>query len=236
MAKLPHPKSHQEQAGLESPPGPLAAPESTDEWSKLRTISLRCVHTSPRSFCQWHSHPFDELCLTTDGATLNGHAGRLVPIAANTLFHYSPGEAHAFWNDEQQRPRIWVVHFTLDPKLQAGLPAFAKGDPKLRPCQLTLPQAETFKWLFMRLSVEHSQRETSCAVAESAWMHLLLVNVHRWARREFASSIAPATGRPDILRLWQMIQETAGRPAEFTRRIKEIPNYNSLRGEFTTVF
>jgi hypothetical protein len=236
MSKLPHPKTHREEAGLETPPGPLVAPELTDDWSKLRTISLRCVHTSPRSFCQWHSHPFDELSLTTDGTTLNGHAGRLVPSVANTLFHYGPGEEHAYWNDERQRPRIWVVHFTLDPKLQAGLPAFGKAEPRLRPCQLTIPQVETFKWLFMRLSVEHSQRDAACAVAESAWLHLLLVNVHRWARQEFAASIAPAAGRPEILRLWQMIQETAGRPAEFARRIREVPNYNSLRGEFTAVF
>ncbi|MGH7945832.1 MAG: helix-turn-helix domain-containing protein [Opitutaceae bacterium] len=236
MSKLPHPKTHREETGLESPPGPLTKPQLGDEWSKLRTISLRSVHAPPKSFCQWHSHPFDELCLTTDGTTLMGHAGRLVPAAANTLFHYRPGEEHAFWNDDRQQPRFWVVHFTPDARLQAALPALSKADPKLRPCQLTVPQVETFKWLFMRLSVEHSQRAPSCAVAEAAWMHLLLVNVDRWARHEFATSIAPATGRPEIMRLWQMIQDSAGRPAEFADRIKEIPNYNSLRGEFTKVF
>ena len=110
MSKLPHPKSHRPEAGLESPPGPLTAPEMTDGLSKLRTVSLRSLHTSPRSFCQWHSHPFDELCLTTDGSTLIGHAGRLVPAAANTLFHYRPGEEHAFWNYERQQPRIgWFI-------------------------------------------------------------------------------------------------------------------------------
>lgn len=236
MSKLPQPKSHCQEAQFESPPGPLTAPRLTDEWAALRAISLRSVHTQPRSFCQWHSHPFDELSLTTDGSTLNGHAGRLVPAAANTLFHYRPGEEHAFWNDERQQPRIWVVHFHLDPKLAAALPAFAGADPKLRPCQLTLPQVETFKWLFMRLSVEHSQPNPICSVAESAWLHLLLVNVHRWVRHEFATSIAPAAGRPEILRLWQVIQDTHGHPAEFARRIKETPNYNSLRNEFTAVF
>ncbi|MBL9202966.1 MAG: hypothetical protein JNL39_20815, partial [Opitutaceae bacterium] len=85
MSKLPQPKSHCQEAQFESPPGPLTAPRLTDEWAALRAISLRSVHTQPRSFCQWHSHPFDELSLTTDGSTLNGHAGRLVPAAANTL-------------------------------------------------------------------------------------------------------------------------------------------------------
>jgi AraC-like DNA-binding protein len=160
----------------------------------------------------------------------------LVPIAANTLFHYGPGVEHAFWNDERQEPRIWVVHFVLDPGLRTALPAIGKSDPNLRPCQLSGPQAETFKWLFMRLSVEHANLDPGCALAEAAWLHLLLVNVDRWARQEFAASIAPATARPAILRLWQMIQETAGRPSLVARRIQEIPNYNSLRGEFTTVF
>lgn len=236
MQKRVHPTPHRGETGIESPPGPLVTPETTDDWSKLRMISLRCLHTAPRSFCQWHSHPFDELCLTTDGSQLTGRAGQLIPVAPNMLFHYAPGEEHAFWNDERQQPRVWVVHFSLNANLKAALPAFSSKDPKLRPCQLTLAQAETFKWLFMRLSVEHSRRDVSCAVAEAAWMHLLLVNVHRWAKQEFATSIAPAAGRPEILRLWQVIQETRGHPGEFARRMKEIPNYNSIRGEFTTVF
>ena len=33
-----------------------------------------------------------------------------------------------------------------------------------------------------------------------------------------------------------MIQDTGGRPSEFARRLNEIPNYNSFRGEFTAVF
>ncbi len=221
---------------MESPPGPLAVPELTDEWSSLRTFSLRSVHTLPRSYCQWHSHPFDELSLTTDASTLTGRAGKLTPTPANSLFHFSTGEAHGYWNDDRQTPRMWVVHFSIDQKLQAALPVFTKSDPKLRPCQLTAVQVETFKWLFMRLSIEHSQRSPTCAVAESGWMRLLLVNVHRWARQESATSIAPAAGRPEILRLWQLIQDTGGRPSEFARRIQEIQNYNSLRGEFTKVF
>lgn len=179
-----------------------------DEWARLRAISLRCVHTAPQNYCQWHSHPFDELSLTTDGTTLKGVAGELIPIEPNTLFHYRPGVQHGFWNDHRQRPRIWVVHFTLDSKLQAGLPTFGAIPSRLRPCRLTLPQVETFKWLFMRMSAEHSQREPSCALAEAAWLHLLLVNVHRWAEQKFTTSIAPEKGRP----------ETRGSGRRFRRR------------------
>ncbi len=223
-------------AGVESPPGPLVAPAQPDEWSQLRTISLRCVHTTPRSFCQWHKHPFEELCLSTDDTTLMGQAGQVIATPANTLLLYRAGEQHGFWNDERQRPCSWVVHFMADPQLLKALPSFREAEPARRRWRLTLPQVETFKWLFMRLSAEHSQEEPICAVAESAWLRLLLVNVHRWAIGAFSSPVAPTAVRPEILRLWQMIQECAGRPLDFKERIGEFPNYNSLRQEFTTTF
>ena len=236
MATLPHPKTHREEAALEIPHGPLITPQLGDEWSQFRTIALRSYHTPVKGFCHWHSHPFDELSLITDSTTLRGHTGQLVPTAANTLFHYRPGEEHAFWNDDRQQSRCWVVHFTLDARLQAGLPAFSRAAPGLRPCQLTRPQVETFKWLFMRLTVEHSQPAPSYALAEAAWLQLMLVNVDHWARQEFAAPIAPAIGRPEILGLWKMIHDSAGRPSEFALRIKEFPSYDSLRHEFTKVF
>jgi transcriptional regulator GlxA family with amidase domain len=95
---------------------------------------------------------------------------------------------------------------------------------------------ETFKWLFMRLSAEHSQAAPACAVAESAWLRLLLVNVHRWAKGAFTPSAAQAAVRPDILKLWQMIQDCTGRPSDFKERIHEFPNYDSLRQAFANAF
>lgn len=236
MSKLPQPRLPGPDSGIESPPGPLTDPRDRDKWEKLRAISLRSVHTQPRAFCQWHSHPFDELCLTTDGTTLMGQGGKLAASAANTLFHYRSHEEHAFWNSERQQPRFWVVHFAWDADLKAALPTFGTADLRLRPCQLSLPQAEIFKWLFMKISVEHSGSSPSSAVAESCWLRLLLVNVDRWVRREPQTSVLPATGRSEVLRLWQIIQDTAGKPAEFGRRVREIRNYNSLRGEFTKAF
>jgi hypothetical protein len=223
-------------AGIESAPGPLVVPAQRNEWTRLRAISLRCVQTAPRSFCQWHNHPFEELCLSTDDATLLGHAGQLISLPVNTLVHYRAGEQHGFWNDERQRPRAWVVHFAADPQFLRALPGLRKSEPGERRWKLTLPQVETFKWLFMRLSAEHAQEDPSCAMAESAWLRLLLVNVHRWATGTSCSPVAPIAARPEVLRLWQMIQECAGRPSDFKARIRELPNYNSLRQEFTATF
>jgi hypothetical protein len=74
MSKLVCAKAAVNGAGVESPPGPLVARARQDEWTRLRAISLRCLHTAPRSFCQWHKHPFEELCLSTDDIALTGKA------------------------------------------------------------------------------------------------------------------------------------------------------------------
>lgn len=221
---------------LESPPGPLVAPRRRGQLASLRAISLRCVTTRPQSFCPWHAHPFHELCLNTDDASLTGKAGKLLPTPRNSLMHYAPGEAHGYWNDSRQRPRFWVVHFTVDRELQSALPVLRELVPAKRVWGLTLPQVETFKWLFMRISAEHSQPEGSCAVAESAWLRLLLVNLQRWASGAFSPPVAPTAVRADVLKLWQMIQDCAGRPSEFKERLRDFANYNSLRQDFTAAF
>jgi quercetin dioxygenase-like cupin family protein len=222
--------------GLERAPGPLSAPTARDRWASLRAISLRCVMTQPRAFCPWHAHPFDELCLATDDACLTGKAGRVLATEAGTLLHYPAGEEHAFWNDERQRPRFWVVHFTADAELTSALTLLRARPAGRRLWRLTRPQVETFKWLFMRLSAEHSQAEPGAALAESAWLRLLLVHVQRWVSGASAPPPTPSAVRPDLLALWQMIQDCAGRPGEFRERIRTFANYNSLRQEFTAAF
>jgi hypothetical protein len=224
------------RSGLESAPGPLSMPRRRGQLASLRAISIRCVITQPQSFCAWHTHPFDELCLTTDDSSLTGKAGKLLVTPRNSLLHYAPEESHGYWNDSRQRPRFWVVHFSADHELHSALPALREPAPVKRVWRLTLPQAETFKWLFMRISAEHSQPEGSCAVAESAWLRLLLVNVQRWAAGAFSPPVAPTAVRPDVLKLWQMIQDCAGRPSEFKARIRTFASYNSLRQDFTAAF
>lgn len=236
MSPPGHFKTRAAHPAIESPPGPLEVPVRRDEWASLRAISLRCVHTEPRWFCPWHAHPFDELCLCTDDATRTGRAGRVGPTPADTLIHYRAGELHGYWNDHRQRPRFWVVHFVAEPQLLRALPDLGPASAGERRWRMMRPQAETFKWLFTRLSAEHSREEPGCALAESAWLRLLLVNVQRWAAGECAPPVLPSAVRPDVLRLWQMIQDCAGRPADFSARIREFPNYNSLRQEFTAAF
>jgi hypothetical protein len=221
---------------LESAPGPLVVPRRRDQWAALRAFSLRCVTTQPRSFCAWHSHPFDELCLATDDSSLTGKADKLMETGADSHLHYAPRESHGYWNNAAQRPRFWVVHFAADRDLLSALPALREAAPEKRVWRLNRPQVETFKWLFMRISVEHSRAEGTGAVAESAWLRLMLVNVQRWAAGTFAPPVVPTAVRPDVIKLWQMIQDSAGHPSVFKARIRDFPSYNSLRQDFTAAF
>lgn len=217
-------------------PNPTAGQAARETRSQGRAISIRCVTSVPRSFSQWHSHPFDEFCLSTDDSTLTGLGDKLVPMPANTLCHYAPGENHGYWNNDRQRPVFWVVHFAIDPEIDAACEGLRHPDMSKRSWRLLPPQVETFRWLFMRLTAEHSQQNPISAVAESAWLRLLIASTLRWSIDAFAPPAAPTAARPDVLKLWQMIQDCAGRPSEFKDCVGAFPNFDTVRHEFTAVF
>ncbi|WP_404424050.1 AraC family transcriptional regulator [Nibricoccus sp. IMCC34717] len=221
---------------LELPPGPTSLPATRGPNDHLRTIAVRCVHTQPKNTCRWHSHPFHELCLTTEGATTTGIKGVKTPTGNLNLAWYHPGEEHAYWNSESQRPRFWVLHFSLDEHARSILPSLQPNAKRRNFHTLTTAQAERFKWVFMRISGEHASDEIDAPLAESAWLRLLLVDVDRWMRGAFAPSTTPTAARGEVLRMWQIIQENAGRPNEVSSRLRAMPSYHSLRQEFARVF
>jgi AraC-like DNA-binding protein/quercetin dioxygenase-like cupin family protein len=221
---------------IEVPPGGPDLVTARDGQPGLRALSLRCVQTEPHFYCQWHTHPFHEMCLTTDGTTLNGMGGELVTTRELSLAWFQPGTEHGYWNNERQRPRFWVVHFEMDGAVSDALPALTAAGQRHRRLQLTPAQAETFKWLFMRLTAEHSSPESASEVAESGWLRVLLSYVHRWVLGAATQPVAPAHTRPGVLLMWHAIQDCSGRPAEVSRRLRAIPGYDSLRQEFSEVF
>lgn len=199
---------------------------------------MRTVLSRPRSSCDWHSHAFWELCLAADGASRTGKAGRFVPAPAGTLFFYPPGERHGYWNDARLSPRFWVLHFVVDPREDRALTFLRDQGPAAGWWSLSPAQVATFRTLYLRIFREHADRKPLGAQAESAWLRLLLVETERWSRPQAAVPASPLeVTSPELMHLWQLVNECASRPAALAARIRaEVPNYDSLRHSFKAAF
>lgn len=203
-----------------------------------RVVSVRNVVSQPESLCEWHSHPYEELCLTADDGTSTGMDGERVEAPINALGFYGRGVKHGYWNSGRQAPRFWVVHFTAGPELSTEMPFLGKRERRLWP--LAPAQAATFKELFMRLFLEHSRPRLLSAAAETAWLRLLLIEVQRWADACSDNDHKPLlqeSANTDLLRMWQLINETVPVPGGLAKRLEaELPNYDSLRHGFKATF
>ena len=58
---------------------------------------------------------------------------------------------------------------------------FAQTSPLQRIWQLSADQAKEFRWFFLQILTERTKRQAHNIIAESAWLRLLLILVHRWA-------------------------------------------------------
>src|SRR5258707_1765020 len=144
-----------------------------------------CCHRAGRgSSYSWHNHPFDELTLVTEDNTRIGYPVGERQTQPNTLLFYRPGEQHGAWSSPQQAPSYWVFHFAADPSLGSALGLLANEDPRQRVWQLTQDQSETFKWFFLQILNEQTQKKRNFVLAQSSWLQLLLVSIHRWAMQE----------------------------------------------------
>ncbi len=197
---------------------------------------MHCRVAEPGASYPWHDHPFDEFTLVTEDSTLIGYAPGERPTQPNTLLLYHRGERHGAWNPSKQAPRYWVVHFTARAGLYRVADQLAENDPRRRVWQLTEDQVETFKWLFLQILNEQLQQRSHHLLAESAWLRLLLLTVQRWASGEAIPTMTRDEANPDLLNLWHLVNSSVGNPDEALRRIRAIPNYDSLRHAFKTAF
>jgi AraC-like DNA-binding protein len=205
--------------------------------SALRVISMRSVTAPPSSSCEWHGHPFEELCLSADDATCTGAGDERIPTAPNTLFYYPRHVLHGYWNGPSQAPRFWVLHFLAAEELHEEVPFLRERRRAVLP--LAPAQVAGFRHAFMKLFLEHTQRRRLAEQAEAAWLRLLLVEVQRWsdARDERADALLPGPVNPDLLRMWQLINESVSKPGGLTSRLEaSFANYDSLRHAFKAAF
>ena len=205
--------------------------------AELRVVSLRSVMSRPGSFCDWHGHNFEELCLSTDGATRLGQAGEQIAAPADALFYYRRGVTHGYWNAAAQAPRFWVLHFVAAPGTQREFDFLRQA--KRAFWSLTPAQVAVFKHCYLKLFLEHTQPGRLSRAAESAWLRLLLIEVQRWSEAggRATPSLLPDPQNPEVLRLWQLINECVPEPGRLTQRLQAaLPNYDSLRHAFKTAF
>jgi hypothetical protein len=199
-------------------------------------ISIQCRLAEHGDSYSWHSHPFEEFTLVTDSSTRIGYAAGQRPVHPNTLLLYRQGEQHGAWNTKAQAPRYWVLHFTAPPSLLGQANYLAEKDPTRRVWQLTPDQLETYKWLFLQILNEQAQQRNQHSLAVSSWLNLLLLYVHRWATGDAVSTPPHEVANSELLNLWHVVNSSAEKPVEALRRLRLVPNYDSLRHAFKKSF
>lgn len=204
--------------------------------SELAVLSMRCIAATPCSTYDWHNHSFFEFSFVSDDQATIGYPPGMRAVGRDTLMLYRPGESHAGWSGPKQSPRFWVVHFTAPPEFLDLFPKFANPAPEQRIWTFKHEQAETFRWMFLQMLNERIRPRQFQPEAESAWLRLLLISVHRWITDEVSESLTPDVVNPELVKLWHLVNASVGQPAEYIERIHTLPNYDSLRHGFKRAF
>jgi AraC-like DNA-binding protein len=197
---------------------------------------MRCIAAVPCSTYDWHSHPFFEFSFVSDDNATIGYPPGMRAVPRNTLLLYHTGENHAGWSGPKQTPRFWVVHFTMPPELLVQFPKFAEPKAEQRLWTLRPEHAEAFRWMFLQMLNERLRPREFQSQAESAWLRLLLISVHRWVTGDAAQTLTPDVVNPELVKLWHLINASVGQPAEYLEHIHMLPNYDSLRHGFKRAF
>ena len=214
----------------------MIAPGSPPAATDLAVLSMRCIAAPPCSTYDWHSHPFFEFSFVSDDDATIGYPPGMRAVSRDTLLLYHVGENHAGWSGPKQTPRFWVLHFTLPAELLAAFPRLAEPIAERRLWTLRHDQAESFRWMFLQMLNERLRPREFQGAAESAWLRLLLISVHRWATGDAVESLTPGVANPELVRLWHLVNASVGQPAEYLEQIHTLPNYDSLRHGFKRAF
>lgn len=197
---------------------------------------MRCLAAKPGQAYPWHSHAFCEFTFVTDDSSTIGYPPGDLPVQPDTLLFYQAGESHASSSNRRQKPRFWVIHFTVSRQMLAVYPALSDPDPCKRVWRLRTEQAESFRWLFLQLLNERTRTQTLRPQAEAAWLSLLLISVQRWADGLSAEPLTQAVAHPELIKLWHLVNACVSEPGEFQEQIHSLPNYDSLRHGFKRAF
>jgi hypothetical protein len=204
--------------------------------TESKIISLRTFRNGPNEQCQWHTHPFFEFTLVSEGETTLWHGEREVAAKPRTFFLFVPGERHRFQNNSRQAFRTWVLHFLPGPEL-IQMKWLRETRTERRQVQLSEAGAAEFKRIFVRIHLEHTSNRHWSGTATRAWLVLLLTSLERMicdARDGPRISVVEDSG---LLRLWEWVQERAlHAPDPSVGLADAIPGYEGLRHRFRRHF
>lgn len=203
----------------------------------MSVVSMRTLETRVSGSAEWHAHPFAELCLVADNGSRIGKVGSRVEARPGTLFLFPPRQRHGYWNGPRQSPRFWVLHFTVARESQRYFSFLREHGKRSGTWTLSPAQIICFKTYFLRIFREHVESRPLRAEAEYSWLQLLLVQMQRWITEPDLTLPIHDQLSPDLIRLWQLVNECVGRPDELARRLPvEVPNYDSVRHPFKKTF
>lgn len=200
---------------------------------------MGCGSTQPGGGFGGHAHDHDEICLITGTPTTIQHAGVDGRAPVGSLYLFRAGERHGYRNTPREQPRLWIVHYRADPALYRDCPGLTARDAGRRIWHLDADRVSAYTSLFLRLAAEQDARRPGAAAASSAWLRVLLVTVARWQQgaAEGGHAESAPTSDPELLALWQAINDHVGDPAGLALAIRRaVPNYDSVRHRFRKAF
>lgn len=201
-----------------------------------KVISLRTFLNGPGAQCEQHAHPFFEFTLISDGDTTIWHGGRKVAANPHSFFLFVPGEKHCFQNNSRQMFRTWVLHFRPGPEI-AQMKWLREPRVERREIQFSDTEAAEFKRMFVRIHLEHISGGHWSAIAETAWLILLLTLLDRMTRGAEHGPDISVREDPGLLRLWERVQEGAIHCQGMSAHLSDaIPGYEGLRHRFRKHF
>lgn len=201
-------------------------------------VSIGMRTTAAGEAWEWHTHPFDEICLVVGHGTTMGHAGKRVGVEGGSAALFLRGERHGFWNGPDQSPEIWVVHYDVDPRFYSQVLSLDALSPERRLIQLGPAELEAFFGLFVKINLEDAYPGRNASAMASAWLQLLMASFDRWrGALEELPRVDARPGDAELRELWEALSEHITVPFSEMDRLPElIPNYDSVRHRFKRAF
>jgi hypothetical protein len=210
----------------------------------IMTAALSPLHVSsqtaaPDTALEWHSHHHDEFWLFLEGTPLVGHAGNKACPVPGTLFLFTEGETHGFWNLGNVPVRLWSLEFRISPSVRAEFCTLFERPPEARVLCLSALQRQRFCNTCQKIAFERVAAGFLNATAASVLLALQLVEVSRWFCVRPKSNGIDGMEKldPQCFELWQKIHRHAFQPASPGPMLLSLdPAHDSLRHRFRKLF